>query len=364
MSVDNIEITKQLLQNLPDKYQKNVGELAWDFMRSISYALEGIWAKITYILGWKDLSTLNFEDMKRLVFQLRGIVAKTAQKATGELVLTGTGTVTAGDIFKTPAGLEFESLETVTVSEKATIKAQCSSAGEAGNVPAEQITVSTLQNFSVTNPAPFSGGYDDETKEELWARYLEDVQNPVVSGNIAHYRKDILTVSGVGKCKIKPLWNGDNTVKAVLSGSDGTPAAKSVVDAVQQLVDPYTLKEDGTKSGWGCGNGTAPIGAYFTAAAATAKNLTVAAKITYAPGYAKDTVNAAVSAAIKAYLKKIAFEQTFVSYAKIGEAIISAEGVTDYANLTLNGATANVTVEDTDTDAEIAVLSTLTLTED
>ena len=360
------DIRDTILNNLPDTYQKTIGTDFWEWAFSIGKASVSLWDILKYIASWKDLRNLELEDMANLIYQLRGIEHRQATYATGELTLTGTDTVTLGNIFATKDGLQFKALETKEITESGTIKAECLTAGTLGNVPVGQITefVTYKGNFTaVTNTEAFSGGYAEETKEELWQRYIDDVANPVTSGNNAHYRKWALEVAGVGKVKIKPLWNGDNTVKVIIIGNDGLTASNSLVSAVQNYIDPYEIQSDGTKKGWGCGNGTAPIGAYCTVASATAKNLIIAVKITFANGIDKDTVKAEVAQNIKNYLKEIAFEQDYVSVAKIGNAIIDTDGVLDYSDLTVNEGTSNISVSDTDTDSEVAILQTLTIPE-
>jgi len=365
MAKTDIEITKELLTKLPDTYQKNVGEFAWDFFRSISYLFQQFFEILDYIKSWSDLRNLNLEDMARLVYQLRGIVHREATKSTGVLTLTGSDTVTTGDIFQTPDGLQFKATETKAITTSGTVNAECLTGGTIGNVPINQITqfITYKGNFTaVTNATAFSGGYEEETKDELYERYIDDVSNPVTSGNVYHYKKWALDIAGVGKVKVKPLWDGDNTVKVILTGNDGLPASSSLVNAVQNYIDPYIL-DNGNKIGWGCGNGQAPIGAYCTVAAGTAKNLTITLIATYAAGAVKADVDAAIESNIKSYLKDVAFTENYVSYAKIGNAIIDTDGLFDYSSLTVNGGTSNISLVDSDTDAEVPVLTTLTITE-
>jgi len=359
------EIRDGILAELPDKYQKTIGTDFWEWAYAVGKASITLWDMIKYVCSWSDLRNLNLEDMARLVYQLRGIVHREATKSTGVLTLTGSDTVTTGDIFQTPDGLQFKATETKAITTSGTVNAECLTGGIIGNVPINQITqfITYKGNFTaVTNATAFSGGYEEETKDELYERYIDDVSNPVTSGNVYHYKKWALDIAGVGKVKVKPLWDGDNTVKVILTGNDGLPASSSLVNAVQDYIDPYTL-DNGNKIGWGCGNGQAPIGAYCTVAAGTAKNLTITLTATYAAGAVKADVDAEIESNIKSYLKDVAFTENYVSYAKIGNAIIDTDGLFDYSSLTVNGGTSNISLVDSDTDAEVPVLTTLTITE-
>ena len=58
---------------------------------------------------------------------------------------------------------------------------------------------------------------------------------------------------------------------------------------------------------------------------------------------------------ISEYLTEISFSKGYVSYAKIGQAILNTDGVIDYTNLTVNQSTNNVPI----TETQIAVLGVL-----
>ena len=360
------EITADMIAEIPSSYQKTVGFFIWDFLRAVSIALMELWDSLVYIAGLDDLTKFNYDDLVRFVKQRRGIIARTASYATGEItVVTGEGTITDGDLFETANGLQFEAIETKTVTANSTFMAQCLTAGPDGNVPVGAITVIpvTIPGIvSVTNATAFTGGYDKESKESIIERYMEDLQNPITSGNIYHYKKWAKEVTGVGDADIKPLWDGDNTVKILIIDADKETADSSLVNAVQDYIDPYTLVS-GVKVGWGCGNGQAPIGAYCTVVSATAKNLDISFTATLKTGATESAVEEAVTESIKAYLHEIAFNDnvSYVSYAKIGACILAADGIADYTDLLLNNDTDNVAIANTSTDREIAVLDSLTM---
>ncbi len=107
------------------------------------------------------------------------------------------------------------------------------------------------------------------------------------------------------------------------------------------------------------GEGRAPIGARVTVEPATAVLVNVSATLIIAPGYAPETVRAAATANLTAYIKSLAFqEDNDVRYNRVGEALLDAPGVVDYANLTVNGGTSNIEIG----EAAVAVLGTVTLT--
>lgn len=107
------------------------------------------------------------------------------------------------------------------------------------------------------------------------------------------------------------------------------------------------------------GSGRAPIGARVTVEAAEAVSVDIAAELVIQPGYNRDSVRAAVEAALGEYIKSRAFLlDNDVRYGRVGQTILDVSGVQDYSNLLVNGASTNVMVG----DQQVAVLGTVTLT--
>ena len=81
-------------------------------------------------------------------------------------------------------------------------------------------------------------------------------------------------------------------------------------------------------------------------------------------GVDEDDAKEEIETAILEYLHSIAFDDDidYVSYAKIGACIIGRDSVYDYSDLLINDDTDNITLEDTDTDRELAVLGDITYT--
>ena len=190
--------------------------------------------------------------------------------------------------------------------------------------------------------------------------------------------------------------------------TDNAPADKTLVNAVQKYIDPFgykvtkgnltgyvqnytggnvpvgetvfkdydlseVLATAGTnefsynsekKYGWGHGNGQADIGAYVTVESATAKNIDVAVKIILKSGADLQTVKENIKEQIETYLKSTVFNDSYISYAKVGSYILRADGVLDYdeTSLKLNNAKDNVLLTDSDEKIEIAILNNLEVT--
>lgn len=360
------QIAKSMIDEMPSKYQKSVGFYTWDILMAISKCIKQVWDNLKYMSNLDDLRNMALEDLIVFVEQRRGIKYKYATASTGQLkIINGSGTITKGDIFETPDGTQFHSLETKPVTTGDMITLECLTTGISGNVPENTITVipTTIAGIiSVTNPEAFTGGYEAETKDELYQRYIDDLQKPITSANKYHYQKWAQEVAGVKKADVKPLWNGENTVKVLIVDRNSQPAGEELVKAVQDYIDPY---EEDTMKGWGCGNGQAPIGAYCTVSSATALYLNIKASLIIKAGENITTIKQRVETEINSFLSELVFndEINYVSYAKVGSKILGVEGITDYKNLTINGGVDNITIPNSNTDRSIAVLKTLELTQ-
>lgn len=202
----------------------------------------------------------------------------------------------------------------------------------------------------------YTRGVDEESDENLRTRWKEAKAGPAENGNKAHYKKWCEEVAGVGRARILPLWGGQNTVKAVLFSSDGFDVTDTLVERVQNYIDPivdgFEVEVEGVTYtfGDGMGEGVANMGAHFLAVSATPVNLTVTATISVKTGYTIEQATNAATEAITAYLKGLALgtseeNNEIVRISQIGSILTGLEAILDYEDLKLNGSTSNLVVD-------------------
>ena len=353
MSYDLDALHSEMLEAVPDRYQKTIGFPAYDLTRAFALAVCSLKEDADTAKAATNVDNMAGDELTRWCRQRKGVIRKEATRSAGTVtIVTGNGTITKGDLFESDGGIQFAASETKIVSDGDAVAVQAVDAGSSGNVAAGTVTrmpVSIAGISKVANAAPMSGGYDAEDDDSLRERYYQEVLSPASSGNKNAYKAWALEVSGVGRAKVFPLADGDNTVTVCILSADMTPAGGDLVAAVQAHIDPGSS---------GTGEGCAPVGAYCTVEAATAKTINVSCTVTRASGYGAEEVLANVTAAINDYLAGIAFLSSYVSYAKIANSVNDAEGVFDYSGLTVNGGTANIALD----DAEAPVLGTVSIT--
>lgn len=353
MSDTQATILIRLLDNIDDTYDKTTGQFVYDVEKPIAIELESFYEETDAILDKRYADTSTDTDLDRVVKEV-GLTRKSATYASGTVTITGVvgSPITAGEIVSSDSyNFAFTQTTTIPVSGSIDVSVKCSTASSVGNVPVGAIkyfpkTLTGLQ--TVTNVSAFTNGYDKEDDDSLRERYYAKVQAPSISANKQSYKNWALEITGVGNCRVIPLAFGAGTVELILINSNNRGADAELVQAVKDYIDPND----------GDGEGVAPIGATVTCVSAT--ELPINVNVTLTINTANITQSEAIESiesAITEYLAHIAFEQNYVSYAKIGSLILSIDNINDYSNLTVNDGTTNISILDT----EVAVLGGVTV---
>ena len=325
------QIKQDMLSRVKNTVDKSENSLVHDALSPASLEMAHLYTVLEAVAGKMDLENLEGDELERHIYQRSGLERRPATKARATAVIFGEQGVdiTKGDLVGTQTKL-FRVMETKVIGPSGfmEVEVEAEEPGEAGNVPAETITrfpVAIPGLTSVTNPAPASGGYEAETDRELLERYYDKIKTPAISGNSHHYMMWAKEVPGVGEARVIPTWAGNGTVKVVIVDSNKLPADQELVGNVAAHIE-----------------GERPLGADVTIASAVPNVLTVQFTVVKDSSYTLEQVKTNVKEGIELYLKEIAFESDFVSYAHVGRIILESAGVQDYSGLTLNGGTGNI----------------------
>lgn len=332
------QIQAEMLENIDDIYEKTKGYFLWDTLKGVAIAIKSLYSQLLVVFQKLDIENLAGSELDRFVSQRTGIERRTATYATGILTLIGNGTVEKGSFFETKGLVRFEAVETTVIEGEADIVVQAVNAGIIGNVPPQTVTQIPITITGInkcTNKEAFTGGYREESDEELRIRYYEDLQQPIISGNKNHYIKWAKEVAGVGKAKCFSLAYGPNTVEVCVIGNDGLPASPELIEDVQNYIDPGIT---------GKGEGEAPAGAYCTVTTATEVKINITGDVKIIEGYNFDVVKSQIETNIKEFLKEKSFDVDYISYAQIANVIFNTPGIEDYSELQLNGSVSNIPV--------------------
>ncbi|MBO7747345.1 baseplate J/gp47 family protein [Paenibacillus sp. MWE-103] len=338
MAEPSDSLLQRLLDAVGDSYDKTPGYLVYDLLSSVAIQLGELEQRQRDSALLLDVDNLIGDLLAAFVFQRKGITRTPSTFAIGIVQAAGNGTVSIGDLFETKSGIQFAATATVAVVGTGAVPVRCAAAGAIGNVPANQITqmpVTLTGITGVNNSAPTHDGFEAESDESLRERYYIAMQMPVTSGNVFHYLQWAKEISGVGDVDVYPLARGVNTVEVVIIDQNKQPASETLIAQVQAYIDPNSE---------GLGNGQAPIGAHCYVISAEGLPVNITVQVQKEPGYTDADVIQHMQSSVGSYLKSIALKADYVSYAKVGEAVLNSEGVEDYAGLQLNGGTTNIAI--------------------
>lgn len=339
------EIKADIISRLSSDIDTREGSFMNDMISAVAYEIWKLYQSLDAVLpiAFVDETSGEYIDKRCAEY---GITRKPGSKSKVILNFTGTdGTVIEkGKVFLTADGLQFETDETVTITEgSALVSATAIEVGEEYNVEAGSITMQLINLnglTSVTNEEPAMGGTDPETDAALVKRLYDFLRNPATSGNIAHYRQWSLEVDGVGDAKVFPLWNGPGTVMVLIVGNNHEPVDSSIVQNCATHIEEKR-----------------PIGATVTVESAEGLTINVSATVIIDNSTTIEKVQVAFETALNEYLKSIVFEKYVLVYNRIAYMLLDIPGVVDYTSLIVNGANENIIIADN----QVPVLGTVAL---
>ena len=342
-------IHKRMMEELPSDIDDTEGGFPWDFTKPT--ALEK-----AEMLEFHLVETLKimfpmwaYDEWLDLHAKGKGLVRKPPNQASGTLTVTGVPwtEIPAGFKFAVPAAgdtpaIEYETKEKYTIGDTGMVNLQVTAteAGTKGNVPAASITMmmTPIKGIaSITNPAPVTGGTEQESDDDLRGRIdeLDAASEASFVGSDGDYKRWAEEVPGVGTALPMPEWAGPGTVKVVVIDSNGQPANESIITAVYN----HIMRPDDRIQR------KAPIGATVTVVAPTAKEINYTFLLEIQVGETQETVLERFKAQLQSYYIE-AKKEGVVRYTRIGSILTSTSGVKDYTGLTINGGITNIILKE------------------
>lgn len=220
---------------------------------------------------------------------------------------------------------------------------EASEIGEIYNIEANELWsttisdgVNTIEVDRIENTSKFVGGVEIESDDQLRERILEQARNPATSGNEQDYINWCKEIDGVFNVTVRPLWNGPNTVKLIISDEDKQPLPETIVTKCDEYIQSIR-----------------PIGANVTVSNPSIFHVDVSITV-YTSMNSED---------IKNQIKYVTVENLKYCTDKIrlnslGAEYLSIEGMIDYDNFTINGSSNSVMNIPVD---HVAVLRNLTV---
>ena len=335
MSKTYEEIKQRVLSNTNIDVDKREGSFLNNMASPLSYELAKFYIEQQDLVNMAFVKNgyFNYLDAKCEEY---GISRKQGTKAVGEVIFTGEN----GTLISNGTMLFVDDLYFVVLNDATITKNQAELVVEALEV-GKQYNLLANTRLTLTEPingvndiyvkSNFENGTDTESDEDLRERFFTTIKKSYTSGNVAHYEMWTLEVNGTGACKVYPLKNGNGTVEIVITNSDMLGASSELIENVKTNIEEKR-----------------PIGASVTVVSATEKAINVSATIRLIKGYDIEEVKAEFATKLTQYLKEIAFKDTYISIARLGNLLLDTSGVFDYADFKVNGVNSNIILSDTD----------------
>ena len=332
-------ILDRTLGRISTDVDKREGSLIMNAVAPVSVEHANIYILLDSIIKNGYADTADIREL--LVFRARerGINPYEATKATlkGKFNME----IPVGSRFSLDE-LNYVSKELIDASEGSFYYAmECETAGTEGNKhfgdlsPIEYID-KDLEGSLIDLLIPAE---DEEDIESLRGRYLNSFDSNPFGGNKQDYHDKVSALDGVGGVLVIPVWNGGGTVKLIITDSEYNRATPTLINSVQEAVDP---------SPQGTGSGIAPIG--HTVTVVTPDNLTVkvSVRVTLNEGYSWSQIKPKVVSTLEAYFLELrqVWEKgnLVIRVSQIENRILNLDGVLDVADTKLNDVAGNLAI--------------------
>ena len=331
------EILQRCLDRIPNTIDKRQGSIIYDALAPCCVELAQMYIELSGIYDQVFIDTAVGEALDKLVEQ-NGVKRKDATYALrkGEFNMV----VPVGNRFSDGENT-YIVIENIAGTNNSILR--CEQAGSVGNGYYGSLTpITYLQGLTKAELTDIIDMGDDvESDDDLRVRYMESVTAPQFGGNVSDYQNKVKSLTGVGGCKVIPIWNGGGTVKLIITNSQGGVPTSSLVNDVQEAVDPNQDQR---------GLGIAPIGHIVTVEGAVAKKITVSATFTLESGVNPTDIQDSVNNVVDNYFKSLSVnwdkeDNLIARISQLEIRLLGVAGVLDITNTKMNNSSSNLSLQ-------------------
>lgn len=332
-----------VLERVPDNVDKREGSIIYDAVAPVAYAFAEMAMNMRQVVRSAYVETAWGEYLDYKAVE-RGTSREPATYARVEAIFTDNKgkplTIDLGDRFSsTGAEPVFYTCTKVNTGGQAELTAETPGI-VANGIIGQLLPVTPFDNLgkaeiqSVSIPAR-----DLEDDETLRKRLLSSNEIIEYGGNVADYISFTRDLDDVAAVQVYPTWRGGGTVRLVILDNTFNAASQSLVDFVQNEIDPQDSPGDGY--------GIAPIGHTVTVAAPKVRKINISATIETESGITVLDVKELVNAAINSHFESLrkswdslnaerGYKMT-VYRSQLMAVIVGVEGVTNVSSLLFDG---------------------------
>lgn len=334
-------IMERMLNRISDKFDKREGSLVWNALSPAAVELQNMYIEFDNIITESFADTASYEFLQRRAEE-RGLYP-----------YEPTNAILAAEFnIDLPFGSRF-SLEDLNyivtdfigiTEETRTYEIKCETKGRIGNqyfgamIPVEYINGLTHAEI-VELLIP---GEDLEDVEDFRKRYFDSFNAKAYGGNKRDYIEKTNSIEGVGSTKPIPHWNGGGTVKIIILDSEYNKATETLINGVQEILDPIPYG--------GLGVGVAPIGHVVTVTTVGEIPVNVNITLTFDEGYNWDNTSETAMQVIDDYLLELrkswaTSTEIVVRIAQIETRLLAIDGIIDVEGTLINGTDSNLIID-------------------
>lgn len=328
------DLLQQKLDQIDADIDKREGSIVYNALAGNSVEAQLLYIALDSILNETFAETATRENLIKRAAE-RGLTPEPATRARLKGVFNID--VPIGSRFSLD-DMNYEVIERISQGE---FVLECETFGNEGNlylgplVPIDYIDgLTSAELTEVLIP-----GEDEEETEALRRRYFNSFNSQAFGGNRQDYKDKVNSLQGVGGVKVYRAWNGGGTVKLVVINSLFQKPSQTLIDTLQETIDPIGEQGEGV--------GLAPMDHIVTVFGVDETTINIASNITYQDGWSWPEVEPYVLETIDSYfasLNETWAEQDalVVRISQIETRLLNIPGIIDIADTTLNGEQENI----------------------
>ena len=338
-NMDHVDTSEHGLvysSNMPVAYELSKNSL------SLEELTKRIHAKSAYLNGYTEELEKFCEDV--------GIYMHKKTYAEGIVHVTGNpnSVLPLGSLVAKAGALVYKTMADLTLDSTGNgfVKIIATDAGSKYNASVGEINlfpVKYMGILTVTNKEAITNGYDDETIDSLYNRYINKVSKPSTGGNRYDYENWALSISEVGYAKCIPaeeIGQG-GIVKVIIADNNNRKASAKLIKKVHDYIESVRPVLAGT----------------LQVITVTEVKINITADVEIDTSTTLNEVENTFKKELEKYFKENVHNHKKISIAKMQSILMSLSGVTDCSNLLINGNDTNLLLG----EEEISVLNSVSL---
>lgn len=338
-NMDNVDTSEHSLvysADMPVAYKLSENSLMLEELT------KRIHAKSAYMNGYAEELEKFCEDV--------GIYRHKKTYAEGVVYVTGNpnATLPIGSLVAKAGAIVYKTMADLTLDSTGNgfVKIIATNAGSEYNAKIGEINLFPIKYMgilTVTNREAITNGYDDETIDSLYNRYINKVSKPSTGGNVYDYENWALSISDVGYAKCIPaeeIGQG-GIVKVIIADNNNRKANAGLIKKVHDYIESVRPVLAGE----------------LQVVTVTEVNTNITADVEIDTSTTLNEVENAFKKELGRYFKENVHNSKKISIAKMQSILMNLSGITDCSNLLINGRNTNLILG----EEEIAVLNSVSL---